>query len=70
MARLARLAHRIVWVNPRKAAEGFEPLTGGMAAAVPHIDAFVSGRSVDALDDVVARIGEVDPRSRAVRPLD
>jgi uncharacterized protein with von Willebrand factor type A (vWA) domain len=60
MARLARLAHRIVWVNPRKAAEGFEPLTGGMAAALPHIDAFVSGHSADALHEVLARIGEVD----------
>jgi uncharacterized protein with von Willebrand factor type A (vWA) domain len=58
MARLARLAHRIVWVNPRKAAEGFEPLTGGMAAALPHIDAFVSGHSADALHEVLARIGE------------
>jgi uncharacterized protein len=60
MARLARLAYRIVWVNPRKASEGFEPLTGGMAAALPHIDAFVSGHSADALHEVLARIGEAD----------
>jgi len=70
MARLARLAHRIVWVNPRKAAAGFEPLTGGMAAALPHIDAFVSGHSADAMNEVLARIGEADQRSRAVRRLD
>jgi uncharacterized protein with von Willebrand factor type A (vWA) domain len=69
MARLARLAYRIVWVNPRKAAAGFEPLTGGMAAALPHIDAFVSGHSADALHDVLARIGEADQRSRAARRL-
>ncbi|HSF26544.1 MAG TPA: VWA domain-containing protein [Actinomycetes bacterium] len=56
MARLARLAHRVVWVNPRKAAEGFAPLTGGMAAALPHVDAFVSGHSAAALDDVLAAI--------------
>ena len=31
MARLSRLAHRVIWVNPRKAAPGFAPLTGGMA---------------------------------------
>ena len=56
MARLARLAHRVVWVNPRKAAEGFAPLAGGMAAALPHVDAFVSGHSAATLDDVLAAI--------------
>jgi uncharacterized protein with von Willebrand factor type A (vWA) domain len=58
MARLARLAHRIVWVNPRKAAEGYRPLVGGMAAALPHVDAFVSGHSAAALDEVLAAIGD------------
>ena len=62
MTRLARLAYRIIWVNPRKASEGFEPLTGGMAAALPHIDAFVSGHSADAMDELLAEIREVAPR--------
>jgi len=57
MERLARLAYRIVWVNPRAAAPGFEPVTGGMRAAMPHVDELVSGHSVAALDDVVAAIG-------------
>lgn len=56
MARLARLAHRVVWVNPRKAAEGFAPLVGGMAAALPHVDTFVSGHSLAALDEVLAAV--------------
>ncbi len=60
MARLARLAHRIVWVNPRAAAPGFSPRTGGMAAALPHCDALVSGHSLDALDKVIAAIGGAD----------
>ena len=38
MERLARLAHRIVWVNPRLQSPQFRPLTGGMAAALPHVD--------------------------------
>ena len=59
MARLARLAHRIVWVNPRDAAaQRYEPLVGGMRAALPHVDAFVSGHSLAAMDDVLAAIGE------------
>jgi uncharacterized protein with von Willebrand factor type A (vWA) domain len=58
MERLRRLAHRIVWVNPRAAAPGFEPLAGGMAAALPHVDALVSGHSLAALDAVLAAIGD------------
>lgn len=57
MARLSRLAHRIVWVNPRSAAERYEPLVGGMAAALPHVDVLVSGHTVAALDEVLAAIG-------------
>jgi hypothetical protein len=57
MARLGRLAHRVVWVNPRVAAPGFAPLAGGMAAALPHIDELISGHSLAALDEVVAAIG-------------
>lgn len=56
MARLGRLAHHIVWVNPRKAAVSYEPLVGGMAAALPYVDTFVSGHSVQALEDVLAAI--------------
>jgi uncharacterized protein len=61
MERLARLAHRIVWVNPRVAAAGFVPRAGGMAAALPHCDALVSGHSLRALEEVAAAIaGEGD----------
>lgn len=58
MARLRRLAFRIVWVNPRKAAPGYRPLTGGMAAALPYCDAFVSGHSYSALHELIRAIGE------------
>jgi uncharacterized protein len=58
MGRLRRLAHRIVWVNPRKAAPGYAPLAGGMAAALPLCDAFVSGHSLAALEEVVAAVRE------------
>ncbi|TFV72241.1 VWA domain-containing protein [Blastococcus sp. CT_GayMR19] len=56
MARLRRLAHRIVWVNPRRAAPGYAPLVGGMAAALPFCDAFVSGHSLAALEEVAAAV--------------
>lgn len=56
MARLRRLAYRIVWVNPRKAAVDYQPLVGGMAAAMPYVDSFVSGHSYAALTEVAAAI--------------
>ena len=56
MARLARLAHRVVWVNPRTADARYQPLAGGMAAALPYCDALVSGHSAEALTRVVAEI--------------
>ncbi len=58
MARLSRLAHRVVWANPHKARPGYEPLTAGMAAALPHIDDFTSGHSLAALEDLARLIGD------------
>jgi uncharacterized protein len=58
MARLARLAHRIVWVNPRVGATAFSVRAGGMVAALPYCDALVSGHSFAALGEVVAAIGD------------
>jgi len=56
MARLQRLAYRIIWVNPRKVALDYQPVVGGMAAALPFVDAFVSGHSYAALAEVAAAI--------------
>ena len=56
MERLARLAHRIIWVNPRVVASGFSVQAGGMVAALPHCDALVSGHSFRALGEVVDAI--------------
>jgi uncharacterized protein with von Willebrand factor type A (vWA) domain len=60
MSRLRRLAHRVVWVNPRRASDRFQPTTGGMAAALPYVDRFVSGHSLAALDEVLAAIAGPD----------
>jgi hypothetical protein len=57
MERLARLAHRIVWVNPRVGAGAFSVRSGGMLAALPHCDALVSGHSFEALGEVAEAIG-------------
>jgi uncharacterized protein with von Willebrand factor type A (vWA) domain len=56
MARLSRLAYRIVWANPRTASPNYEPLVAGMAAAWPFCDAVVSAHSLWALDDLLAAL--------------
>ncbi len=65
MERLARLAYRIVWVNPRAAARDFSAQAGGMAAALPYCNALVSGHSLESLHEVVAAIGAERWRDRA-----
>jgi uncharacterized protein with von Willebrand factor type A (vWA) domain len=57
MARLARLAHRIVWVNPRAGAGEFSVQSAGMVAALPHCDALVSGHNFQTLTEVADVIG-------------
>ena len=52
MTRLRRLAHAVVWVNPHKGRVGYEPLTGGMQAALPSVDHFVSGHSMAAFEEL------------------
>jgi len=56
MARLARVARRVIWVNPLKASPGYAPLARGMAAALPYVDLFVEGHSVASLEHLAARI--------------
>jgi uncharacterized protein with von Willebrand factor type A (vWA) domain len=60
MQRLARLADRIVWVNPRVSADRFSVRAGGMVAALPHCDALVSGHSFSALGEVADALGGAD----------
>jgi uncharacterized protein with von Willebrand factor type A (vWA) domain len=68
MERLSRLAYRIVWVNPRVSASDFSPRAGGMAAALPHCDALVSGHSLEALEEVVQAIAAERGQPAAYEP--
>jgi uncharacterized protein with von Willebrand factor type A (vWA) domain len=54
MARLSRCAHTLVWLNPLKARPGYEPLTRGMQAALPHVDHFLAGNSIASLEELAA----------------
>lgn len=58
MGRLHRIAHRVVWVNPHRGKPSYEPVQGGIRAALPHVDDFVAGHSLAAFAemlDVLAR---------------
>jgi hypothetical protein len=56
MARLHRIAYRIVWANPRTQSERYRPEVGGMAAAWPYCDAVVSAHNFEALDDLLTAL--------------
>jgi uncharacterized protein len=64
MQRLHRLAYRVIWVNPLKAAAGYEPLAAGMAAALPHVDVFLSGHNFESLQELAAAIAAAAARDR------
>ena len=57
MARLRRRAHRVLWLNPRAGAPGFQPLVGTMAAALPYCDRLLPADDVRSLAAVVAELG-------------
>jgi len=67
MARLRRRAFRVIWMNPRAAAPGFEPRVAPRAAALPYCDRLLPADSFRSLAAVVAEIGRcTEPRSRPV----
>jgi uncharacterized protein with von Willebrand factor type A (vWA) domain len=67
MARLHRIAYRIVWANPRTQSSRYRPEVGGMAAAWPYCDAVVSAHNFEALDDLLAALRA--PRVRRPPPV-
>jgi uncharacterized protein with von Willebrand factor type A (vWA) domain len=58
MQRLHRVTHRLIWVNPLKVTPGYAPLARGMAAALPHVDRFVEGHSIAAIEELTRVISE------------
>jgi uncharacterized protein len=53
MARLQRIAHRVVWVNPHRGKDGYEAVQTGVLAALPFCDDFVAGHSLATYADLV-----------------
>ncbi len=62
MQRISRLAYRVIWVNPLKSAPGYKPLAAGMAAALPHVDVFLSGHNFESLEELAGAIADAAER--------
>ena len=65
MERLARQAFAVVWVNPLKGHAEYEPLAGGMRAALPFVDRFLSGHDVASLQSLGSVLGGIERRHAA-----
>jgi uncharacterized protein with von Willebrand factor type A (vWA) domain len=59
MARLSRLAYRVVWLNPLAESAEYEPLARGMHAALPYVDHFASGHSLASLEEVAGALARL-----------
>jgi len=65
LERLRRSSHRLIWLNPLLGSKGYEPLTRGMAAALPHTDDFLAAHNVQALDELGRLLAGLDKRRPA-----
>lgn len=62
LRRLRRSCHRLIWLNPLLGSKGYEPLTRGMAAALPHTDDFLAAHNLRALDELGRLLGSLGGR--------
>ena len=65
MARLARSAYAVVWVNPLKGNIDYEPLSAGMRAALPYVDRFLAGHNIASLENLADTLSAIDRRHGA-----
>jgi uncharacterized protein with von Willebrand factor type A (vWA) domain len=60
LGHLRRMSYRLIWLNPLLGSAGYEPVTRGMAAALPHTDDFLAAHNVQALDELGALLAGLD----------
>jgi uncharacterized protein with von Willebrand factor type A (vWA) domain len=73
MARLQRSCRRLIWLNPLLGAPGYQPLTQGIRAALPFVDAFLpihNLKSLEALADLLSEVEDTPPvrANRCIQP--
>jgi uncharacterized protein len=65
MAKLARAAYAVIWVNPLKGNPEYQPLAGGMRAALPYVDRFLPGHNLRSLEELAAVLAGIERRHAA-----
>ncbi|MBM3677811.1 MAG: VWA domain-containing protein [Actinobacteria bacterium] len=65
MAKIGRAAYAVVWVNPLKGNPEYQPLAGGMRAALPHVDRFLAGHNLRSLEELAAVLAGIERRHAA-----
>jgi len=65
MARLARAAYAVIWVNPLKGNPDYQPLAGGMRAALPFVDRFLAGQNLRSLEELATVLAGIERRHAA-----
>jgi uncharacterized protein with von Willebrand factor type A (vWA) domain len=65
MARLQRATYAVVWVNPIKGSPGYQPLAGGMQAALPFVDRFLAGHNLRSLEELATVLAGIERRHAA-----
>ena len=65
MAKLARASYAVVWVNPLKGNPEYQPLAGGMRAALPFVDRFLPGHNLRSLEELGAVLAGIERRHAA-----
>lgn len=64
VARLERSCERLIWLNPLLGSPGYEPLTRGIRAILPHVDDFLPLYNLDSLTRLGQHLADLPPRSR------
>jgi uncharacterized protein with von Willebrand factor type A (vWA) domain len=65
MARLSRAAYGVVWVNPLKGHPDYQPLAGGMRAALPFVDRLLTGHNLASLEELADVLAGIERRHAA-----
>jgi uncharacterized protein len=67
LARLHKLCHRLIWLNPLLGSAEYEPLTRGMVAALPHLDDFLPVHNLASLEQLAGYLQRLDDKRRSGR---
>jgi hypothetical protein len=69
MSRLQRSCRRLIWLNPLLGAPGYQPLTQGIRAALPFVDAFLPIHNMESLEALARLLGDMDDQPPVRRQI-